>query len=221
MGRSLWVRSAKEWTPWGFCLTWPGNTKVLGKLPLLLRAHFLFICTLEAIICCRGLTSLLEPGKHSAQACLGCRDGRFDHCLTCLSSRHICTAWLIQKYAPAEHRVQTSQHAPVGKKEWGFGTEWKALLALVIAVLRKSTPPVWVLGGETHKSLSSSFQLGREMTHVGRQWLISVYPREVEPVRVYLTGQALKWRSNKPVKWYYHRNMIDQLNSIRDSGQWD
>lgn len=59
----------------------------------------------------------------------------------------------------------------------------------------ESTIDVCVFGGETHhrhKSLSSSFQLRQEMTHIGGQRLISVYPRGVEPVRVYLTGQALK-----------------------------
>lgn len=45
---------------------------------------------------------------------------------------------------------------------------------------------------DLHKILLSSFQLGQEMTHVGRQRLISVYPRGVKPVQVYLTGQALK-----------------------------
>lgn len=162
--------------------------------------------------------------SRSARACLGCRDCCFDHCLAYLSSRHIyhlanteiCSCWA----QSPNKSTRSHREGRIGGSEQNEEPSWHLWL------LSSINPPLLCTSlvgntSDTHKSLSGSFQLGQEMTHVGRQWLISVYPREVEPVRVYLTGQALKWRSNKPVKWYYHRNMIDQLNSIRDSGQWD
>lgn len=66
---------------------------------------------------------------------------------------------------------------------------------LFCAILSPPLMRVFLGGKHTthrHKSPSSSFQLRQEMTHIGGQRLISVYPRGVEPVRVYLTGQALK-----------------------------
>lgn len=133
---------------------------------------------------------------------------------------------IIQEHASSEYRAWARQFSHV-KGNDGVSVQNEEPLLKFVQFHTIIYPPlmcVFLVEKHTtdlHKSLSSSFQLGQEMTHVGRQRLISVYPRVVEPVRVYLTGQALKWRSNKPVKWYYHRNMIDQLNSIRDSGQWD
>lgn len=73
--------------------------------------------------------------------------------------------------------------------------------------------------GGSAQQLQNFSKCGGRAVFCRRQMLVSVSPGGAGLVQVYLTGQALKWRSNKPLKWYYHRNMIDQLNSIRDSGQ--